>query len=143
MSNLKKLRDFKTKNSLNGNLEFGAVASALQKSGGIKSKAQRMLNCSTKTLNDYIKENPDLNEIIREAKQYGVGVAHEKLLEGVMDGKPWAIKLYLTTIGKEEFSTRQEITGADGAPAFEFNKEDAKRMMSELIKEPKKNEDNK
>ena len=136
MSNLKKLRSVRSKYATGANLEFGAVASALSKSGGIKSKARRMLNCSAKTLNEFIEQNPDINEVIREARQDTVGLAHEKLLEKLHEGNMSAIKIVLTTLGKEDFSTRQEITGANGAPMIEFNTEDANRLMKSLMKDP-------
>ena len=140
ISKLSKMREYQ---SLGKDLDYGRVASALIKAGGVKYTAAKILNCSSKRLTSFIGDNPSLNEVIDEATQDIVGMAREKLMEKVREGDMSAVRFTLQTLGKDQFSTRQEITGADGNDLFEFKAEDHRQMVSELVKAPTKKEDSK
>ena len=86
------------------------VAEALQKSHGLQTLAAEALGCSCRTVSNYIKEHPTVAEAYDEAREVVLDVAESKLYKAINDGKEWAIKFYLSTVGKSRgYTQKQEI----------------------------------
>lgn len=86
------------------------VAEALQKSHGLQKLAAEELHCSRRTIANYVKEHPTVAEAYDEAREVVLDVAESKLYKAINDGKEWAIKFYLSTVGKSRgYTQKQEI----------------------------------
>jgi len=130
---LEELRAFRGSSSKSSGLEFGNVAAALDRSAGIVLKAARLLQVSPYELNKFIKDNPDIEQVVMQSKRNTVDLAKEKLIEKIKEGNLRAITYYLSTVGKDEFSTRQELTGADGEKLFEATEDDKDQIIAHLL----------
>ena len=86
------------------------VAEALQESHGLQKLAAEELHCSRRTISNYIKKYPTVAEAYDEAREVVLDVAESKLYKAINDGKEWAIKFYLSTVGKSRgYTQKQEI----------------------------------
>jgi hypothetical protein len=98
--------------SIMGRRKFLAsqVAEALQKSHGLQQLAAEALGCSRRTIANYVKEHPTVAEAYDEAREVVLDVAESKLIAAIEDGKEWAVKFYLSTVGKSRgYTQKQEI----------------------------------
>ena len=71
-------------------------------------------NIGKDSLYDYIKKYPKFGEQKERWKRLVDNMAKAKLVESIQEGDPNSVKFWLERKCKEEFSTRQELTGADG-----------------------------
>jgi predicted transcriptional regulator len=86
------------------------VAEALQKSHGLQNLAAEALGCSRRTIANYVKEHPTVAEAYDEAREVVLDLAESKLYKAINDDKEWAIKFYLSTVGKTRgYTQKQEI----------------------------------
>lgn len=93
------------------------LADALRKARGIKAAAARSLGCDRETVVNYCKRYPSVAAVCDEQREVLVDIAEGKLTQEVDQGTEWAVKMVLTTLGKDRgYVTRQENTGKDGAP---------------------------
>lgn len=140
---LSKFKELKTVNSTGASLRMGQVASALIDAGGIKSRAARYLGCSYSSLNNFMESNPELYDIQEQARVMIVELAEGKLVDKIRRGDLGAIKFFLSRRGKDYgWSTRQEITGADGQDLFHITEDDTQNIIDSFVKvsSPKSND---
>ncbi len=108
--------------------------------GKIKIIAER-LDCTEQTVRNYMAPNTNKAKRIRAAVKHELTMYRAGLYEIAEDGlkakvedKDWnAIKFVLSTLGKDVYSTRHEMTGADGAVLFP---EDVVKLLEEMGMEP-------
>jgi hypothetical protein len=97
------------------------MADALRKARGIKAAAARSLGCTRETVVRYCKRYPSVAAVCDEQREVLVDIAEGKLTQEVDQGTEWAVKMVLTTLGKDRgYVTRHENTGKDGG-AIELN----------------------
>ena len=136
------LRAARSSTEAGSNLEYGQVASALYTSGGIISKAQRILGVSRSALTSFMDKNPSLKNIIKETKQKTIELCEEKVLDRIKAGDMPTVKFYLTTQGKEQgWTTRQEVTGKDGEDLMKPTEDDMESIIAKLVAVKKTVED--
>lgn len=76
------------------------IAEALDKAGGFVSHACRLLDCTRKTLYNYINKYPELKEIRKDIRESYLDIAESKLMQKVRDGATPELLFYLKTQGK-------------------------------------------
>lgn len=90
-------------------LDDDRIAEALRKSHGLVSRAARMLRCSRKAVYAHININPDLQEVLVDARELVTDDAEAGLYSRIKAKDPWAICFYLKTQGKDRgYVERQE-----------------------------------
>lgn len=95
------------------------VLKAIPGSGGIISNVARKLKCDWITARRYLQKMgwEDVEAAFAAEKEAITDTAEIKLVSQIKSGEPWAVKFWLTTIGKDRgFTERKEVTGAEGAP---------------------------
>jgi len=85
----------------------GAYAEALTLARGRIYLAAQMLGVTGSAVAYRIKQYPELAEIRDEARNQALDVAEDKLMDAINRGDPWAIKLFLTTVGKDRGYTEK------------------------------------
>ena len=101
------------------------LVAAIKGSGGQRSIISKELNISIRTLDRYLERFSDAKELyydeIESTREDYKSLAHQGLRKALEKGEAWAVKLVLTTLGKDEgFAERNEYSGPDGGP-FELN----------------------
>lgn len=91
-------------------------AAALEKAGGNQTAAAESLGVSRMTVWRAIKKWPGLQEVIEAAEAELIDVAEGNVAKLVRDGDQRASEFLLRYRAKERWSTRHEMTGAEGAP---------------------------
>lgn len=76
------------------------VAYALRRSHGRTYRAAAKLGVDARTIQRYKKRYPGLQEVCKEARGRIVDFAEGKLWQAIKLGEPWAIRFFLSTIGK-------------------------------------------
>lgn len=94
------------------------VIRAIEGSGGIKAVVAKKLGCSRQTVSRYAARYVTVQQALDDADQAITDAAEIKAIS-LIDAGYWpAIKYRLETKGKSRgYTTRTEITGADGGPA--------------------------
>ena len=93
------------------------VITALERSRGIISIAARALGCSGQTVRNYVARYPAVQEVLDEQRDYLLDITELALMTAVHRGEPWAIRLVLSTLGKERgYTTRVEAAGKGSTP---------------------------
>jgi hypothetical protein len=93
------------------------IKEALTKANGNMSEAARILGCARSTVYERCIAKPELMQISLDNREALLDMAENKLEEAVQDGKPWAIAMVITKLGKTRgYSERQEIGGIDSGP---------------------------
>jgi hypothetical protein len=77
------------------------VRQALIEARGFKTVAARALQCEPNTIDNYIKRYPSLREALRGEREKQLDFAELQLLKAIADREPWAVAMYLKTIGKD------------------------------------------
>jgi len=103
-----------------------AFEQAIKDSHGIKAAVAGAVGCSRQTVDNYLRDNPDLGEMMDAARSGLVGKAVSALVSDIdnkaSDGHQRAYMFALRTLGKDEgFTERQEVTGADGAGLLDLD----------------------
>jgi hypothetical protein len=93
-------------------------------------------NIGTTTLYDYCKENPDFAERKEELKEAVKYRARYNIAKAINEGDKALSQWYAERKMKDEFSSRTETTGKDGAPLVEQSPELAAitAMLNEHLK---------
>ena len=88
---------------------------AIKGTGGIKSVVAKKLGCDWTTVHNYAKRHPSIQAALDAEDESITDLAEAKAL-ALINSEYWpAIKYRLETKGKGRgYTTRQEITGADG-----------------------------
>ena len=93
------------------------VAAALISARGLKSVAARYLNCQWNTIDRYVRAYKSCSDALKIARDGVTDLAEGKLFQAINNGEPWAIALYLRTVGKSRgYVERSELTGLGGGP---------------------------
>ena len=91
------------------------IIEALQKANGIQAAAAVALKTSRKTIQNYIKDNPEVADAYEQVNESTIDKVENKLLEQINSGNITAIIFYLKTKAKHRgYVERQELTGKDG-----------------------------
>lgn len=96
-----------------------AFEAAIKKAHGVKAAVAGAVGCSRQTVENALERWPDLQERLDVARSGLIGDAVSALKKDIdtplNDGHQRAYMFVLKTLAKEEFTERQEVTGADGA----------------------------
>lgn len=93
------------------------VIDAIDKSQGIIKHAARLLNCSRRTIHNYIERYPSVADAYEDTNEGMIDYVESKLIEQISVGNTTAIIFYLKTKAKHRgYAERTEVTGADGKP---------------------------
>lgn len=74
---------------------------AMKGSAGIITVIANRVGVTRKAIYEYLVKNPDLNELLISERESVLDMAESKLLNKLNAGEDWAIKFYLTTIGRK------------------------------------------
>ena len=95
----------------------GQVREALEAACGIQMEAARILGCQKSMVGKYIQRYPTLRQAAKDIENLNLDKAETALHKAIEEGNVQAITFYLKTKGKGRgYSTRWELTGADGGP---------------------------
>lgn len=105
-----------------------AVLEAIRQSHGIKSSVAAALGCSRQTVDNYLRDDADLQEAFEAERHTLISVAVSKLVQDMeddsSDGQQRAYMFVLKTIAKDDgFTERSELAGPDGKPLIELSPE--------------------
>lgn len=89
---------------------------ALKETRGTIALAAEKLGVSFPTVNAMVEAHPELKAIIMTFRQRRGDIAELAFEKALAEGQPWAVALALRTLRKEHYTTREEVTGADGGP---------------------------
>jgi hypothetical protein len=93
------------------------IIQALNDNNGMVYISAKALGCDPKTIYNYAKDDPDVQNAIDNARGHVTDNAESKLFAAIEKGEAWAICFYLKTQGKSRgYIERQEISGPDGSP---------------------------
>ncbi|MBA3829870.1 MAG: hypothetical protein H0X33_13100 [Taibaiella sp.] len=91
------------------------IIDALVKNHGMVYLSAKELGCEPKTIYNYAKDSPEIQEAINNARGEVTDNAESKLFDAINKGEAWAICFYLKTQGKSRgYVERQEVSGPDG-----------------------------
>jgi hypothetical protein len=91
------------------------IIEALHASGGLIQPASISLKVTRKTLYDWIKNDPELQEYQESEKEANIDFAEGQLKKLMRDENPTAILFYLKTIGRNRgYIEKQEIEHQGG-----------------------------
>ena len=91
------------------------VIQAIRKTKGLVSMAAEMLGCEPDTVRNYARRHPTVAAALREERSRMTDVAELALYNSIVAREPWAVSLYLKTIGQDRgYVERHEVTGKDG-----------------------------
>lgn len=116
----------------------GAFTRAIKGSRGIKATVMARMGCSRTTVDTYLRQYPDLNDLLEAERGRLVRKATSALAADVGDpkskGHQNAYMFVLKTLGKDEgFVERQEVTGKDGQVLFD---DKMLALLRELRRDP-------
>jgi hypothetical protein len=112
-----------------------AIREAIKGSRGIKVAICARLECTRQTLDNYLKQYPELAQAFNEERENIIDMAETQLLKAVNGGDMRAVLFVLETMGKDRgWSKRTEVTGANGTPLG--LSADVLQMMAALGVEP-------
>lgn len=104
-----------------------AFEKAIAESYGVKTAVAGAVGCSRQTVDNALIRWPELAEQLDAARGRLVGMSVSALVSDVenveSDGHQRAYMFALRTLAKDEFSERQEVTGADGAALMGISEE--------------------
>src|SRR5262245_22642935 len=91
------------------------VIDALTATRGLVTLAAKRLGCDTDTIRNYAKRYPSVAKVKAEAREEVLDIAEAQLFLKIQQGDPWAIGLYLRTVGRsrgygESLNLHVEIT---------------------------------
>lgn len=114
----RKMQD-KRVNTNHGNSKYdeAAAIAAIRKHHGLVTHAARQLKVNEYTLHRWISQEPELHAAREQARESVKDMAEKNLFAAIENGAPWAIAMYLKTVGKDRgYVERQEIAGTTDAP---------------------------
>lgn len=133
--------NFKKKYASSEYLQYGQVALALTESSGNKKEAANMLGITYGALSRFIKDNPDIEQVIYLADSQTTDEAKAGLKAKIKEHDLNAIKYWLDRKAKDEFSTRTEVTGKDGSDLYSgASREDADAIIAAFMNASKGSE---
>ena len=97
-----------TKSKPRPRLTKARVRAAIQGNFGVIAEAARELKCTRAGLHKAIHRH-GLESVVEAARQLLVEEAEGHLARAVRQGRAWAVKFVLATIGRQRFKTAQEV----------------------------------
>jgi len=98
------------------------IKDALTKAGGFISIACKSLNCTRKTIYNYIDKFPDLKDVVKDIREQYLDIAEAALIKNVKDGKSSDIKYFLNTQGKKRgYIEKSELDITSGDEPIKIN----------------------
>lgn len=98
------------------------IKDAVIKAGGFISIACKSLNCTRKTIYNYMDKYPELKETIIDIREQYLDVAEAALIKNVKDGKSNDIKYFLNTQGKKRgYVEKSELDITSGDEPIKIN----------------------
>lgn len=92
------------------------IAEALVEARGLVSVAARRLGVSRTTLYAWMEREPELKQVLSDARELTTDMAEAALFKAIQSGEAWAVCFYLKTQGKRRgYVERHELSGPDGA----------------------------
>ena len=88
------------------------IIKALQETNGLVSLAARKLDCTPQLIHDRVKAMSLLQQTIDASREELVDLAEAVLKSAVMNREPWAVKMVLTTLGRQRGYTDRQDAGA-------------------------------
>lgn len=86
------------------------IREAIEAAGGIVVEAAEKLGCTPKTVYQYIKRHPDLEDARNEAREITLDLAESELIKKIKAGDTTCIIFYLKTQGKHRgYVEKQDI----------------------------------
>ncbi len=86
------------------------VKEALEATGGFQAQAAKMLCIQRSTLNERIKNNPELQECLNDILESRLDLVESKLMLAIKDGKMAAIQYYLDHKGRNRGYGKESVT---------------------------------
>src|SRR5574343_1155983 len=91
-------------------LSLREVTIALKACNGSLPKASAALGVDMYRLSRYVAVRPKLRELIEKLRNMLVDVAEGHFSDEIMNGTPWAVKMALSTLGKNRgYTSKSEI----------------------------------
>ena len=98
------------------------IKDAITKAGGFISIACKSLNCTRKTIYNYMDKYPELKEAVLDIREQYLDVAEAALIKNVKDGKSSDIKYFLNTQGKKRgYVEKSELDITSGDEPIKIN----------------------
>jgi hypothetical protein len=86
------------------------LVAALEKSKGVVYHAAKMLGCEADTFYYRAGRCPDVKAAMRNERSEFVDLGESQLYKAVAAGEPWAVRLVVTTLGKDRgYVERTEV----------------------------------
>jgi len=83
------------------------IKEAITKAGGFISIACKSLNCTRKTIYNYLDKYPELKEQVADIREHYLDIAEASLIQKVKDGNTPELIFYLKTQGKKRGYTEK------------------------------------
>ena len=98
------------------------IKDAIIKAGGFISIACKSLDCTRKTIYNYMDKYPELKEVVIDIREQYLDVAEAALIKNVKDGKSSDIKYFLNTQGKKRgYIEKSELDITSGEEPIKIN----------------------
>tara|TARA_R110002051_G_scaffold22744_1_gene58447 strand:- start:100 stop:453 length:354 start_codon:yes stop_codon:yes gene_type:complete len=98
------------------------IKDAVTKAGGFISIACKSLNCTRKTIYNYMDKYPELKEVVVDIREQYLDVAEAALIKNVKDGRSSDIKYFLNTQGKKRgYVEKSELDITSGDEPIKIN----------------------
>ncbi len=94
------------------------IVAAMTGTAGIVTKLASRLNVHWHTAKSYTEKNEATRQAWEAEKEKALDMAESALLKAIASGEQWAVKFYLSTIGKTRgYSEKHEVQNT-GAPTI-------------------------
>ncbi len=106
------------------------LLTAIRRHGGCVNKIAAEFKITPRGLRKRLQENPDLKAACNEAREQMMDLAEQGLLKAIKDGKGWAIRLCLTSIGRGRGYGKTIRVEADARPRIIIRLPDNNRRLT-------------
>lgn len=103
------------------------LAEMLRKSNGNISHAARTMGISRFAIHSHLKANPELQQILDDARQTMLDEAENALLSAVREKQGWAVCFTLKTIGQERGYIERADQSHSGSVEVVIRREDRRK----------------
>ena len=94
---------------------------AIEGSNGIILTIAQKLKVDRKTIRNYLKKYPELNELLQEEKENILDFAESKLIKKIQEEDPWAIKFILLNQGQSRGYGDKDFKIEENPMSINFN----------------------
>ncbi len=114
------------------------IIDAIHESNGLLTLAAKRVGLSRKTVWEYSKQYPEVQEAVFDAKERMLDFAESKLWQKIQEGDNTILIFFLKTQGKARgYVERSEITGREGEaliPQVIVQSDKGKKLTEDVIK---------